>query len=114
MVHVPLAAEQKGSSVANPPFSHLIAHLSSAYRDWELPAIFLAMKLDRLDVPVRIDDLAEVARRAFFVAHAGKTLDPNDRQFSNESFRNIALHAVAALQHNAVELFKEGHNEPGY
>ncbi len=53
-------------------------------------------------------------RRAFFEAHAGKDLDLNDQQFSDESFRNIALHAVAALQYKAVDLYKEGLNDPGY
>lgn len=114
MVEAPLPAEQRETSVEDPRFSDLIARLSSTYRDWELPAIFLAKKLDRVDELVRLDDLAEVARTAFFDAHAGKGLDPNDQRFSNESFRNIALRAVAELQHKAVEVFKEGRNEPGY
>jgi hypothetical protein len=114
MVELPLPTEQKGPLVPDSRFSELIAQLSNSYRDSELPAILLATKLDRADAPVRLDDLAEVARSAFFDAHAGKGLDPKDQLFSQDSFRNIALHAVAVLQHKAVELRKVGLNESSY
>src|SRR5438128_34137 len=114
MIGQPLAAAQRGTAVPESSFSDLIARLTDAYRDWELPAIFLATHLNEVGERVRLNVLANTARDAFFDAHAGKALDRKDPQFSEESFRNVALHAVAALQHKAVELFEKGENQPGY
>ena len=115
MVNSPLPAGYRGLSVDDSSFDKWITHLKGAYQRWELPYILLEKKLHRLEEPVPVAELAEVARDSFFKAHEGKGLNRDDERFSVESFHNIALHAVAALQHKTVEFFSTTEeNEEGY
>lgn len=99
----------------NAEFIELINRLKAMYNSWELPHIFLDQKLNSLDGPVKINDLAELAKRTFLAVHANKGgLNPNDPRFSSKAFRNIALHAIAVLQHKLIELFQRRKNDSGY
>ncbi len=99
----------------NAEFVELVGRLKARYQDWELPHIFLTRKLDCFDVPVKISELAELALEAFLTSCAGMDdFDPNDPRLPKEPSHNVALHAVAALQHKLVELFEKGENQSAY
>ena len=90
-------------------FIKLISSLKAMYGSREIPHIFLTQKLGQRDTPIKISELAELAKEIFIAVHT--STNPNNPLFSPESFRNVALHAVASLRRKLAVLFQQGANK---
>ena len=83
--------------------------------EWELSYILLTQGLNRSEGRVLLADLDKLARETFLEGRKKeKDFNPDDPQFSLETFRHDVLHALSSLQVNLLNIFKEGYNPEAY
>jgi hypothetical protein len=115
MVKSPSATplEQRGTTVDR-EFAELMERLQAAYEPWDLMRILLTQKLNRFDTPVKLGDLASLARATFLDLHKHEAVDAANPRFSPEAFRKDVLNVLSGAQGRLVDFYKNGANSQGF
>ena len=94
-------------------FNELISLLAVQYQPRPLCYGLLTQKLQWLESPIKISELAELARQIFFKEGIAN-FDLNQPRFSIESFCEDVTDAIIDMQYSLIDLFKENKNKKGY